>query len=200
MVYAAALDSDSILGASNAPRIIIEMLRGLAICNHELGRRDDELENLPEIYAKTEVAYGQDEETYAAALGLGKVLLEQFYVFDGFKVLHEVVTLATDDLGVGHELAIQIMHTYCRSLWMMHFYGRDGYRQMLRDAVGGLLMFCEELVKVGVGIEPTQEELRVGLSCQLDWSLDLDLNAGDKASVDSLLARPPAWCEKPGQY
>ena len=107
-IFLAAIDSGR---TSSNPVIILDLLRGLATINRALDRRDEELDNLREFYAKTEVAYGRrNEQTYAAAFRLGEVLLEQYYVREALQFLRET----GKDLGKDHPLAIEHAHIYWR--------------------------------------------------------------------------------------
>ena len=84
-------------------------------------------------------------------------------------------------------------HAYLLSLYQMHFYGREGYRDVLRRAVKGLIYLLarsqdpnkKESTDQTVEISNT---LFKALTEQLDWSLDdLELDATERKIVDLVL-------------
>jgi len=176
---------------------ILDLLDGLRDCNSALGRREDELDNLREIYAKTKIAYrGQHVKTYAAAYRYGVALIEQHYVRDAFVLLHQVSRNAEADLGECQRLFIGLMHTYYLSLWLYHFYGHEGYRKDLRVAVKGLLHLAAILAPRAQDDRQkrhVERLLRTLLTHQLDWSLDdLELDSAEQQIVDRLADLPAA--------
>jgi hypothetical protein len=198
-VYLAGLDAAAAVAVhwEALTSITLEFLGGLAMCNRALGRCDDELDNLREIYAKSKAAYGQrHEKMYAAALRLSDALLEQYYVSEALSILPPLRSLTIEDLGEDHELTLGLAHTYLRAIWLYHFFGHKGYREHLCCAVKGLIplllqakdvfgswedKYCEEI----------QDTLRRVLAHQLDWSLDdLELNSTERQLVDLLLEDP----------
>ena len=171
---------------------ILDLLDGLASCNRALGRYDDELENLREIYSKTEVAFGRDEKTYAAALRYGKVLVEQSYVHDALLLLNEVSLDAEGDLGREHALVVDVTHAWCLSLWLYHFLGHSDYRSEFQVAVQALLLLLARTQDADQ-TRQIEQTLCMVLTHQLDWSLDdLELDSTDRQIVDRVLADLPA--------
>ena len=79
-----------------------------------------------------------------------------------------------------------------RSLWLVHFYGHEGYRKDLRQAVQGLLRSLPRSYRT---LGPThrlsrmaEDTLRCALTEQLDWSLDdLELSVSEKLCLEFFL-------------
>ena len=103
---------------------------------------------------------------------------------------------AKEDLGLRHALTMDLTHAYLLSLYQMHFYGREGYRDVLRRAVKGLIYLLarsqdpnkKESTDQTVEISNT---LFKALTEQLDWSLDdLELDAEEKRAVGVILSAP----------
>ena len=166
---------------------ILDLLDGLASCNRALGRYDDELENLREIYSKTEVAFGRDEKTYAA-LRYGKVLVEQSYVHDALLLLNEASLDAEEDLGKEHALFVDLHHAWCLSLWLYHFCGHSDYREYLRTAAQALILLLSRAQNAD-NKRQIEYALCMVLTHQLEWSLDdLELDSVDRQIVNRVLA------------
>ena len=77
-----------------------------------------------------------------------------------------------------------------RTLWLEHFYGREGYRGDLRRAVKGLLHVLaasyRALGETHRLIRKIEDTLHSALTEQLDWSLDdLELDADEKESLEN---------------
>ena len=91
---------------------------------------------------------------------------------------------------------MELSHNRFRAIWMMHFYGHQGYREHLRTAVKGLIALSARLVRVrGETCEVCQKAcatLRSALDTQLDWSLDdLELDASEQAIIETVLSVRP---------
>ena len=107
---------------------------------------------------------------------------------------------AKEDLGLRHTLTMDLTHAYLLSLYQMHFYGREGYRDVLRRAVKGLIYLLarsqdpnkKESTDQTVEISNT---LFKALTEQLDWSLDdLELDATERKIVDLVLTDKMILC------
>ena len=90
------------------------------------------------------------------------------------------------------DINFQLDNFYLRSVWLEHFYGDEGYREDLREAVHGLVHLLNQLHQALGPAHDTfievQHTLRDVLSCQLDWSLDdLELNSYERQIVDRVL-------------
>ena len=179
-------------GAGNSEQQIIGLLSLVAKCNRALGRYDDEIDNLREIYDKTRAAYGRDEKTYNAALRYSRALVKQLYLRDALVLLHQVGLHAEEDLGEGHALVIELASASCLSVWLYHFYGHESYRGQLLTAVKNVL----NLLPYAQDADQTRQiekSLCMVLTHQLDWSLDdLELDSTERQIVDRVLADWPA--------
>ena len=86
------------------------------------------------------------------------------------------------------------MHAYYLSLWLHHFYGREGYRKDLQVAVKGLLHLAAILAPRAQDDRQkrhVERLLRTLLTHQLDWSLDdLELDSTERQIVDRLADLP----------
>ena len=90
------------------------------------------------------------------------------------------------------DINFQLDNFYLRSVWLEHFYGDEGYREDLREAVHGLVHLLNQLHQALGPAHDTfievQHTLRDVLSYQLDWSLDdLELGVGDRESMASFI-------------
>ena len=76
-----------------------------------------------------------------------------------------------------------------RSVWLQHFYGDEGYREYLREAVLGLVQLLQQSYQALGPTHDTYREIKNtlhdALSYQLDWSLD-DLKL-DSESFERLM-------------
>ncbi|CAH0375909.1 unnamed protein product [Pelagomonas calceolata] len=156
----------------------------LAICHGKLGRADDELTARKLVHHATRSLFGR-RATYATAIKLASVLLDQHYVHDALELLSDICPDVAGDLGFDHHLTVELFHLLCRARWMHHFYGREGYRDDLREAVTELLGLLGLNLTWEVS-QPIRNTLRLALTHQLDWSLE-DLNL-DPSELEAIIS------------
>ena len=70
---------------------------------------------------------------------------------------------------------------YFRSLWLLHFYGHEGYRETLRCALYGLILLVRDSSRNLGDTHPISQQIKLTLRKvveeQLEWTLD-DLGFG----------------------
>ena len=120
------------------------------------------------------------------------VLHEQHHVRLAYLFLNELTWVSIEKFGKNHPITIELSIMTWRSLWLMHFYGRKGYREDLRQAVQRLLRLLPKTYRT---LGPThrlsgmvEDTLRCALTEQLDWSLDdLELSVSEKLCLEFFL-------------
>jgi len=136
-----------------------------------------------------------------------ELLLELHYVRDAMVLSCKICPDAEKELGRDSAIYMELSHNRFRSIWMIHFYGHQGYRKHLRTAVKGLIALSMRSVRVrGETHEVYQKAcasysatLRSALDTQLDWSLDdLELNASEQEFInrDLYLGAPAPLTEE----
>ena len=118
------------------------------------------------------------------------------YVRDAMVFSCKICPDAEKEFAPDSVIYMELSHNRFRAIWMMHFYGHQGYREHLRTAVKGLIALSARLVRVrGETCEVCQKAcatLRSALDTQLDWSLDdLELDASEQAIIETVLSVRP---------
>tara|TARA_B100000459_G_C8485601_1_gene160687 strand:+ start:95 stop:580 length:486 start_codon:yes stop_codon:yes gene_type:complete len=110
------------------------------------------------------------------------------YVRTARRFSEEIIVCADEHLD-GHDINFRLDLFYLRSVWLEHFYGDEGYREYLREAVLGLVQLLQQSYQALGPTHDTYREIKNtlhdALSYQLDWSLD-DLKL-DSESFERLM-------------
>ena len=135
-------------------------------------------------------------ESYEAALSLGDALLRHCHVRTARRFSEEIIVCADEHLD-GHHINFRLDLFYLRSVWLEHFYGDEGYREYLREAVLGLVQLLQQSYQALGPTHDTYREIKNtlhdALSYQLDWSLDdlkLDSESFERLMVDKYADLP----------
>ena len=120
--------------------------------------------------------FGNDEMiTHRCALELGVCLLEHNLVAEATRFLPEQ-TLAVFSLGEDHALTIEFRLRYAQALYKYHFFGHDGYRADLVQAVTLLNDLRKQSTRILGFSHPTTLSIYTSLVLafneQLEWSLN----------------------------
>ena len=119
---------------------------------------------------------------------IGAALLKHCHVRTARRFSEEIIVCADEHLD-GHDINFRLDLFYLRSVWLEHFYGDEGYREYLREAVLGLVQLLQQSYQALGPTHDTYREIKNtlhdALSYQLDWSLD-DLKL-DSESFERLM-------------
>ena len=110
----------------------------IATTLHELGRLEEAVRMLKEVYASRVRLFGQDEDTLNVALNLSVALVRADEASESMAFSRPLLPLARRVLGADHDLCLRLAHGYAWAVTVCADSSRDELvfaEKLLEDAV-----------------------------------------------------------------